>query len=159
MARVHDVRIAEAAWPEDRGVVEELFREYVGSLVEDIGFQDVDGELAGLPGAYAPPAGAVLIGRDGSEPAGICAYRRCAPGRCEMKRLYVRPAFRARRLGRRLAQALIARARAQGYQTMVLDTLASMRSARALYAALGFRPIPPYYDNPLPGTAYMALDL
>jgi putative acetyltransferase len=159
MTCAHDVRIAEAAWPADRGLVEQLFREYVVSLGEDISFQDVEGELAGLPGAYAPPAGAVLILRDGSEPAGIGAYRPFSAGRCEMKRLYVRPRFRARRLGRRLAQALIAHARAQGYQTMVLDTLAPMRSARALYASLGFRPIPPYYHNPLAGTAYMALDL
>jgi ribosomal protein S18 acetylase RimI-like enzyme len=153
------VRISEARWPDDRATVEALFREYVASLAEDISFQNVDDELAALPGKYARPAGAVLIAWDGSQAAGAIAYRMAEPGVCEMKRLYVRPAFRGRGLGRELAEELIENARANGYRTMLLDTLASMQSARALYRDLGFVPVAPYYDNPLPGVAYMALEL
>jgi ribosomal protein S18 acetylase RimI-like enzyme len=101
----------------------------------------------------------VLIAWDGDRAAGAGAYRMVEAGVCEMKRLYVRPAFRGRNLGRELANELIEDARERGYRTMLLDTLASMQSARALYRDLGFRPVEPYYDNPLPGTLYMALEL
>jgi ribosomal protein S18 acetylase RimI-like enzyme len=153
------IRISEALWPDDRAIVEALFREYVASLAEDIGFQNVDDELSGLPGKYARPGGVVLIGRDGADAAGAVAYRMVEPGVCEMKRLYVRPAFRGTGLGRELANELIEDARARGYRTMLLDTLASMGAARALYRDLGFVPVAPYYDNPLPGVMYMALEL
>ena len=153
------IRIAEARWPDDRADVEALFREYVASLAEDISFQNVDEELGTLPGKYARPTGVVLIARDGAEAAGAVAYRMVEPGVCEMKRLYVRPAFRGSGLGRELANELIEDARAQGYRTMLLDTLASMSSARALYRDLGFVAVAPYYDNPLPGVMYMALEL
>src|SRR3989440_9997477 len=152
-------RIAEARWPDDRAIVEALFREYVTSLAEDISFQNVDEELGTLPGKYARPSGVVLIARDGAEAAGAIAYRMVEPGVCEMKRLYVRPAFRGSGLGRELTNELIEDARAGGYRTMLLDTLASMSSARALYRDLGFAPVAPYYDNPLPGVMYMALEL
>jgi ribosomal protein S18 acetylase RimI-like enzyme len=153
------LRITEARWPDDRATVEALFGEYVSSLAEDISFQNVSDELAGLPGKYARPGGVVLIARDGDEAAGAVAYRMVEPGVCEMKRLYVRPAFRGRDIGRELANELIEDARARGYRTMLLDTLASMSSARALYRDLGFVPVAPYYDNPLLGVAYMALEL
>ena len=153
------IRIAEARWPDDRAIVETLFREYVASLAEDISFQNVDEELGTLPGKYARPTGVVLIARDEADPAGAVAYRMVEPGVCEMKRLYVRPAFRGRDLGRELANELIEDARERGYRTMLLDTLASMASARALYRDLGFVPVAPYYDNPLPGVMYMALEL
>jgi putative acetyltransferase len=153
------MRIAEARWPNDRVTVEALFREYVSSLSEDISFQDFESEFAGLPGKYARPGGVVLIAWDGDTAAGAIAYRMVEAGVCEMKRLYVRPAFRGRNLGRELANELIEDARERGYRTMLLDTLASMQSARALYRDLGFRPVEPYYDNPLPGVMYMALEL
>jgi ribosomal protein S18 acetylase RimI-like enzyme len=153
------IRIAEAHWPDDRATVAALFGEYVASLAEDISFQNVDDELATLPGKYARPAGTVLIAWDGADAAGAIAYRMVEPGVCEMKRLYVRPAFRGSGLGRELAQELIDDARTCGYRTMLLDTLASMSSARALYRDLGFVPVAAYYDNPLPGVAYMALEL
>ena len=153
------LRITQARWPDDHAVVEALFREYVGTLTEDIAFQNVDAELAGLPGKYARPGGAVLIAREDEAVAGGVAYRMFEPGVCEMKRLYVRPSFRGRGLARDLANELIEDARARGYRTMLLDTLASMQAARALYRDLGFAPVEPYYDNPLPGTMYMALDL
>jgi ribosomal protein S18 acetylase RimI-like enzyme len=153
------IRISEARWPNDRAIVETLFREYVASLAEDISFQNVDDELVGLPGKYARPTGVVLIARGGDQAAGAIAYRMVEPGVCEMKRLYVRPAFRGSGLGRELANELIEDARERGYRTMLLDTLASMDAARALYRDLGFVPVPPYYDNPLPGVMYMALEL
>ena len=153
------IRIAEARWPDDRADVEALFREYVSSLAEDISFQNVDEELGTLPGKYARPTGVVLIAREDAQAAGAVAYRMVEPGVCEMKRLYVRPAFRGTGLGRELANELIEDARARGYRTMLLDTLASMSSARALYRDLGFVPVAPYYDNPLPGVMYMALEL
>ncbi len=159
MTALGTIRIAEARWPQDRATVEALFREYVSSLAEDISFQNVDDELGGLPGKYARPAGVVLIAWDGDKAAGAVAYRMVEPGVCEMKRLYVRPAFRGRDLGRELANELIEDARERGYRTMLLDTLASMNSARALYRDLGFAPVAPYYDNPLPGVMYMALEL
>ena len=151
--------ITEAHWPENRIVVETLFREYIASLSEDISFQNPDDELAGLPGKYARPGGVVLIAWDGAEAAGAIAYRMLEPGVAEMKRLYVRPAFRGCGLGRELAEELIANARQCGYRTMLLDTLASMASARALYRDLGFAPVEAYYDNPLTGVMYMALEL
>jgi len=154
-----DFRITQARWPDDRAIVERLFREYVASLAEDISFQNVDDELASLPGKYARPTGAVLIAREGEHAAGAVAYRMVEPGVAEMKRLYVRPAFRGSGLGRELATELIEDARTQGYRTMLLDTLASMAAARALYRDLGFVPVAPYYDNPLPGVMYMALEL
>jgi ribosomal protein S18 acetylase RimI-like enzyme len=153
------IRISEARWPDDRATVETLFRVYVSSLAEDISFQNVDDELSGLPGKYARPGGVVLIARDGETAVGAVAYRMFEPGVAEMKRLYVRPAFRGRGLARELANELIEDARSRGYRTMLLDTLASMSAARMLYRDLGFVPVEPYYDNPLPGVMYMALEL
>ena len=156
MARI---RIAEARWPDDRDTALSLFREYVASLGVDIGFQGVEDELATLPGKYARPGGVVLIARQGEDAAGIGAYRPFEPGIAEMKRLYVRPDWRGTGLGRELAEELIEDARAQGYRGMLLDTLATMDAAKKLYLSLGFRPVAPYYDNPLSGVTFMALEL
>lgn len=155
------IAIAPARMPEDIGIVRELFTEYVDSLGIDLSFQDVATELAQLPGKYAPPRGVILLARD-SEGAvlGCVALRPWPrPGVGEIKRLYVRPCARGQALGRQLAEAAIAWAARAGYTRVLLDTLASMAAARRLYVALGFRPVAPYYDNPLPGTLYMALEL
>jgi ribosomal protein S18 acetylase RimI-like enzyme len=151
--------LGEALWPQDRAIVEGLFREYLATLGVDVTFQKVDQELSALPGRYARPQGCVLIARIKGESAGVVACRPLSPGLCEMKRLFVRPPFRGRGIARMLAEALIADARAAGHTAMALDTLGSMRAARALYAKLGFRPVPPYYANPLPDVAYLGLDL
>jgi ribosomal protein S18 acetylase RimI-like enzyme len=119
----------------------------------------VSDELTGLPGKYARPTGVVLIARDGDEAAGAIAYRMVEPGVAEMKRLYVRPDFQGLGIGKALAEAVIAEAREIGYSSMRLDTVPSMGRAQGLYRALGFREIPPYRFNPVPGTAFLELRL
>jgi putative acetyltransferase len=145
------------------GLARELFREYAASLGVDLCFQDFERELRELPGKYAPPAGRLLLAYDFSagrkQIAGCGALRPLDASACEMKRLYARPEFRGRGLGRTLANSLIAAAREIGYSTMRLDTLASMREAHELYRKLGFREIAPYYANPVPGSFFLELDL
>ena len=161
MSHLPPVRIGPARFPDDAGLVRQLFTEYVDSLGVDLSFQDVDTELADLPGKYAAPRGMVLIARDeAGDAVGAVALRPLPlPDTCEIKRLYVRPRARRQNVGRQLAEAIVSAGRTTGYKRALLDTLPSMHAAQALYAALGFRPTAPYYRNPVPGTIYLALDL
>ena len=143
--------------------VRELFQEYAASLGVDLCFQNFEADLAALPGEYAAPGGALLLALVDGEPAG-CVAMRALPesdhtNACEMKRLYVRRAYRRFGLGRVLAQQLIDLATQAGHSCMLLDTLDDMEVARGLYTSLGFEAIPPYYFNPVPGAHYLKVEL
>jgi ribosomal protein S18 acetylase RimI-like enzyme len=154
------VQIRPAETAEDLAAVAALLEAYVRSLPIDLDYQDFAAEFASLPGKFAPPAGALLLARDQAGRAlGCVALRPLTEGRCEMKRLFLDPAARGIGLGRALALAIVAEARARGYRELVLDTLPSMTTAIALYEALGFRRIAPYYAPTPDGTVFLALAL
>jgi putative acetyltransferase len=144
---------------EQLDAVRTLFCEYAGSLGFDLAFQDFGRRLEKLPGDYAPPTGCLLLALDSGEPAGCVGLRQLAGNTCEMKRLYVRPACRGLRLGRCLAEAVIAEACRLGYARMRLDTVPGMDRAQELYRALGFYEIGAYRFNPISGTRYLELQL
>ena len=148
------MRISQAGPPLDE--VRALFLEYARDLGFSLCFQGFDEELAQLPGAYAPPRGALLLAPE----EGCVALRPLAGTTAEMKRLYVRPTVRGQGLGRALAQAAIDEARALGYSRLVLDTIAgTMDAAIAMYRRLGFREIAPYCENPIQRALYLELQL
>ncbi|HKC70615.1 MAG TPA: GNAT family N-acetyltransferase [Terriglobales bacterium] len=137
-----------------------MFQEYAASLGFNLCFQSFDQELAGLPGEYAPPQGRLLLARTGGELAGCVALHPLQAGVCEMKRLYVRPQYRGQGIGRALLNTVLGEARAIGYQRMRLDTVEPvMQDAVRMYRAYGFREIPPYRENPIPGALYMEIEL
>jgi ribosomal protein S18 acetylase RimI-like enzyme len=158
-----EIRLVTPDTAEQMAATRDIFREYAVGLGVDLCFQGFEAELASLPGDYQAPQGALLLALVGGEVAG-CGAMRALPGvdypnASEMKRLYVRPAFRKFGLGRLLAQALLDQAVQAGYSCMLLDTLDDMEAARGLYATLGFEEIPPYYYNPIPGAHYLKADL
>lgn len=157
------VELTTPSGARDLDEVRAVFREYADGLGVDLCFQGFETELATLPGDYAAPRGALLLARVDGEVAGCCALRPLDaadyPNAAEMKRLYVRKAFRGFGLGRQLAEAALDAARQAGYASVLLDTLDDMEAARALYEDLGFVEIPPYYHNPIPGAHYLKADL
>jgi putative acetyltransferase len=157
------IQLLPARSAQDLHEVREIFREYADGLGVDLCFQSFDRELAELPGEYAEPRGALLMAVVDGDLAGCCALRPLDnadyPNAAEMKRLYVRKAFRGFGLGRQLVEAILDAARQAGYATVLLDTLDDMEAARALYVELGFEEIPPYYHNPIPGAHYLKVAL
>jgi putative acetyltransferase len=147
------------AWDATR----DILRDYAASLQIDLNFQHFDSELAELPGQYAAPGGGVLLACVDGVVAACGGFRNLPdvdyPNACEMKRLYVRPAYRRFGLGRLLAQALMDSATQAGYSAMLLDTLNDMEAARGLYESLGFEAVPPYYFNPIAGAHYLKVQL
>ena len=158
-----DIQLITPESPEDWQETRLILREYANSLDVDLCFQGFEEELATLPGAYAQPEGLLLLATVDGAVAGSGAFRPLPdadyPNACEMKRLFVRPAFRRFGLGRVLAQALMDRATEAGYSSMLLDTLDDMEAARGLYESLGFVEVPPFYFNPIPGAHYLKADL
>lgn len=143
----------------DLELVRTLFKEYADWVAVDLSFQGFEEELAGLPGKYVPPDGVLLLCAVDGGAAGCVAVRRFDADTCEMKRLFVRSAYRGRNCGVFLARQAIEWATAAGYARMVLDTLPTMGTAHRLYERLGFRDVAPYRFNPVPGTRFMALEL
>ncbi|MGH9522518.1 MAG: GNAT family N-acetyltransferase [Terriglobales bacterium] len=154
------IEILAAHAPERIATIRELFLEYAASLGFSLCFQSFDEELAALPGDYSPPRGRLLLAIADNRSAGCVALHPLEASVCEMKRLYVRPDFRGRGLGRMLAERVLADARSIGYERIRLDTVEPvMGAAVAMYHAMGFHEIPPYRPNPMPGTLYMELEL
>jgi GNAT superfamily N-acetyltransferase len=157
---VKDLKFAQADSPTQIAQARELFLEYAQSLGFSLCFQNFDKELAELPGDYATPDGRLLLAEYDGKVAGCVALHRLENNICEMKRLYLRPEFRGKRLGRALGECVIAEARAIGYRRMRLDTVEPiMGDAVAMYRKLGFKEIAPYRENPIAGALYMELDL
>jgi ribosomal protein S18 acetylase RimI-like enzyme len=158
------LHIEQASSAAQIALARELFREYAAALHVDLCFQNFESELQDLPGKYAPPAGRLLLAYHNDDAAsgsvaGCGALRPLDFEICEMKRLYVRPAFRGQGVGRALNMALISAAQGIGYRAMRLDTLPEMQQAQKLYQQLGFHEIAPYCENPVEGVRYLELDL
>lgn len=143
------------AGPEDLDDVRAMLREYVAWIDVDLSFQDFEREFDGLPGAYGPPAGALLVARAEGRALGMVALRRLDDERCEMKRLFVRSDARGTGLGTRLIERIVDEARSRGYREIRLDTLPIMAGAQRLYRQAGFEEIEPYYESPVAGTRFM----
>jgi putative acetyltransferase len=157
-AVVKDFSIAQAESASQIAQARELFLEYAQSLGFSLCFQNFDKELAGLPGDYTPPEGRLLLAEYEGQLAGCVALHKLEAGICEMKRLYLRQQFRGKRLGRLLADRIIAEARQIGYERMRLDTVEPvMKDAVVMYRKIGFCEIPPYCSNPIAGALYMEL--
>ncbi len=156
-----DIRLATE--PLDIDAIRALFLDYQDDIGIDLSFQGFEQELAQLPGDYAPPYGGLLIAYVDHDPAGCCAFRPLIDAdhtnASEMKRLFVRKAFRGFGIGRLLVDQTLMHARQAGYDTMLLDTLSDMEAARALYQEVGFVEVAPFYHNPLPGAHYLKVDL
>ncbi len=153
-------RVVQAKTPEDWADGERLIRAYLASLPFEVDFQDVEGEMAGLRSMYGLPDGALLLVQDDAgEVVGVVGIRRFDDEDAELKRMYLVPEARGSGLGRAMAEVAVAAARSLGYRRLLLDTVASLTAAIAIYEELGFVEIPAYRHNPLEDARYFALDL
>lgn len=156
-------QLLDAISPDQLDGARTLFREYEKGLGISLCFQNFDEELKNLPGDYAAPGGALMLAYSDGQLAGCCALRPLPipayPRAAEMNPLFVRPHFRGKGIARRLAYEILRMARSRDYDYVLLDTLSTMKEAQALYLLIGFRDIPPYYENPIEGARYMMLDL
>ncbi|MED4582379.1 GNAT family N-acetyltransferase [Brevibacillus choshinensis] len=139
--------------------VKKLFLEYAHSLDIDLSFQDFDAEFKALPGKYGPPDGVLLVAVVDGQAAGCIALRKIGEGICEMKRLYVRDAYRGFRIGKSLITMIIKKASELKYEYMRLDTLSTMTKAQEIYHSVGFYEIEPYVFNPIEGARFMELKI
>ncbi len=159
------LKLIEASSEADFQEVRALFTEYAKLLDDndpdgiDLCFQDFDTELATLPGKYAPPEGRLYLALYEDQVAGCVGVRAVESGVCEMKRLYVRPEYLGKKIGKALVEAIIEAGKELGYRAMCLDTLPFMKVAIPMYQSYGFQPIAPYYDTPIKGTIFLELDL
>ena len=155
-----DIKLGHIESGPDLEQIRALFLEYARSLNFNLCFQSFEKELQELPGLYGTPQGRLILCKVEGRAAGCIALKPLETGVCEMKRLFVRPEFRGKRLGAKLAAHIIGEARAIGYSAMRLDTIrGTMHDAIALYRSIGFEEIPPYYENPIPNACYMELKL
>ena len=153
------IQITDKSSAEELEQVKSLFREYASWLSVDLSFQRFEEELLALPDNYAAPIGALFMAKVDGLAAGCVAVRRFDNTTCEMKRLFVRDAYKGRGIGKQLAAKAVEAGKALGYHRMLLDTLAHMRPAIDLYTSLGFQPIAAYYDNPISNAVYLSMPL
>lgn len=153
------IEIRQAEFPADHAAVLAIFTEFVKSPSVSLDFQGYAEEFATLPGRYAPPEGRLLLATESERMLGCVALRKIDERICEMKRLYVRPEARGMALGRRLAEAIVEEARSAGYAEMRLDVLPEFEAARQIYRSMGFVPADAVSHNPVPGTAFLGLNL
>jgi putative acetyltransferase len=153
------IKLEHARFPDDLDAVTAIFREYIASVSVSLAFQDAEQEFASLPGNYAFPRGRLLLAWRADRVVGCAALRPVTAHTCEMKRVYVRPEARGDHLGRALVARILEEARSAGYVRVCLDVLPEFVAARRLYAAFGFTDAPAVAFNPVPGTAFLALDL
>ena len=153
------IEVFDAREQQDIEVARQLFREYQQALGVDLSFQNFSAELDALPGSYARPRGRLLLASDSTQVMGCVALRPLSADTCEMKRLYVRPDYRALGVGRLLIERVLEEARAIRYSRVLLDTLPTMTGAQRMYERLGFKDVPPYRHNPIEGTRFLGLDL
>lgn len=145
---------------DDINTVKTLFGDYFTELNEDLCFQHFDEEVENPLLKYGSPKGSLLLALWNNEPAGCVALQPLGKiGVCEMKRLYVKPAYRKHGIGDVLVKKILAAATILGYEKMVLDTLSRLTAAIRLYERYGFVNTSAYYDNPLPNVVYMEKDL
>src|SRR5271155_4466707 len=161
-----DTVLRKVNWLEDTDTVRRLFQDYREWLAEHperaasarlifaAGLARIDQEIAGLPGVYGPPSGEIILAFKGTSLVACGALRELESRVGEIKRVYVRADHRGKGFGPRLTGALLDRAAELGYERVRVDTLPTMTAAIQFYQEMGFKPIPPYWPHPVPGSLF-----